>query len=452
MKARSDTADYEENGPQMAHSPARAVGKNDSRYWRAKVFRRVDPRGNLSAHYATRIQWRGKRHRFTLGTANKEAAAAKAAEIWRDLVAYGLEATLAKHKSATAPEDTLAAATTIGEWIAAVSEVWAGKPATFDGYARALRFIASEILAASKNLKRFDRAESRARREQIDGVPLGMLSSKTIQAWRIQYISRAGNNPAKQRSARISCNSAVRLARSLFSRRILKFIDPKIVPGELPFRDVEFFARESMRYQSKFDPSALLRAAVDELDPDTLKVLLLALCVGLRRGEIDRLLWRQVDFDRGLIRIEVTEVGALKTEDSAGTVQIDEELAALLRGFRAKAKSEYVIEGGQGEGGSVSYGRRYRCLKVFVRLTGWLRSQGVTARRAIHELRKEAGSIVATQSGIHAASRFLRHADIAITAAHYADHKERITVPLGALLKPGNVADMPQAAERRVAQ
>ena len=58
----------------------------------------------------------------------------------------------------------------------------------------------------------------------------------------------------RQRAARISCNSALRLARSLFSRRILKFVDPKIVPAELPFRGVEFFSRESMRYQSKFDP------------------------------------------------------------------------------------------------------------------------------------------------------------------------------------------------------
>ena len=202
-----------------------------------------------------------------------------------------------------------------------------------------------------------------------------------------------------------------------------------------------------MRYQSKFDPVALVQAATHELDPDVLKALLLALCVGLRRGEIDRLLWRQVDFDRELIRLETTEAGALKTEDSAGSVQIDEELNTLLRGFRAKAKSDYIIEAGQANGGSVSYGQRYRCQKVFKRLTGWLRGQGITARRAIHELRREAGSIVATQSGVLAASRFLRHADIQITAAHYADHKERITVPLGAMLKPGNVADMPRREE-----
>ena len=279
-----------------------------------------------------------------------------------------------------------------------------------------------------------------------------MFSPQAIQAWRIQYLSRAGDNPVRQRAARISCNSALRLARSLFSRRILKFVDPKIVPAELPFRGVEFFPRESMRYQSKFDPAALLRVAVDELDPDALKVLLLALCVGLRRGEIDRLLWRQVDFDRSLIRLEVTEAGALKTEDSAGTVQIDEELAALLRGFRAKTE-ERICHRWRTSRGRLGLIRSAVSLpNSFRRLTGWLRAHGITARRAIHELRKEAGSIVATQSGIHAASRFLRHADIAITAACYADHKERITVPLGALLRPDNVADMPQAAERRVAR
>jgi hypothetical protein len=92
-------------------------------------------------------------------------------------------------------------------------------------------------------------------------------------------------------------------------------------------------------------------------------------------------------------------------------------------------------------------GRRYRCRAVFAQLNDWLRSQGITARRGIHELRKEAGSIVATQSGIHAASRFLRHADIQITAAHYADHKERITVPVGAMLAPSNMARMPETRE-----
>ncbi len=34
------------------------------------------------------------------------------------------------------------------------------------------------------------------------------------------------------------------------------------------------------------------------------------------------------------------------------------------------------------------------------------------------------GQLVATEAGIHAASRFLRHADIQITAAYYADRED----------------------------
>ena len=54
-----------------------------------------------------------------------------------------------------------------------------------------------------------------------------------------------------------------------------------------------------MKYQSKLDPAVLLAAARDDLsesDPEAFRALLLALGAGLRRGEIDRLLWRQVDF------------------------------------------------------------------------------------------------------------------------------------------------------------
>ena len=109
-------------------------------------------------------------------------AAAKAALIWRDLTAHGLEATLARHKSAPAPEDTLAAATTIGEWIAAASKIWDGKPATFGSYAGALRFIAGEILTLSKSRKRLGRTQAKAYREQVDGVSLAKLSPQAIQS------------------------------------------------------------------------------------------------------------------------------------------------------------------------------------------------------------------------------------------------------------------------------
>src|SRR5207248_9542604 len=85
----------------------------------------------------------------------------------------------------------------------------------------------------------------------------------------------------------------------------------------------------------------------------------------------------------------------------------------------------------------------YRAHRHFDALTVWLRSKGVTALKPLHELRKEFGSQLCAKYGIYAASRMLRHADIAITAQHYLDQKERVTFGMGNLLSmPENVTPM----------
>ena len=399
-----------------------------------------------------RVQFRGRRMAFALGTGNKDAAARLAAGLYGELLAKGIDAVLAKYR-AQKPEKPQELAT-VGQWIAAAGQVFDGRPATFGGYARALRFIASEILAVAKHKKRFGRKQAKSYRQGIDGAPLGILTPDAIQAWRIRYVQRAGDNPARQRAARITCNSTIRQAKALFSRKILKFAGGVTLPDPLPFAGVELYPRESMRYQSKLNPAVLLQAASGELseaDPEAFKALLLALGAGLRRGEIDRLLWRQLDFDAGVIHIETTEAGGLKSSDSAGDVQIDHALCSILRGFRARAHGQYVLEEGTGFTVSRPWGQRYRCESVFGRLAQWLRKQGVEGAKPLHTLRKEAGSIIATKAGIHAASRFLRHADIQVTSMHYADHKERVTVDIGGLLAPTNVVGLAPPKQSRIA-
>ena len=433
----------EQESPELNKKSARkvqgkptALSKADARYWLSRLFKWRD-----SPNYSIQLQFRGRRMAFTLGTGNRDAAARIAAAIYSDFLVHGVEATVAKRRSQTPP----AGAVTIGDWISAASKVFDGKPATFGGYARGLRFIASEILAVSKSKKRYGRTQAKAYRRQVDAAPLTILTPEAIQAWRIRYVKQAGENPARQRSARISCNSAIRQARALFSRKVMKFIGGVALPDPLPFTGAEFYPRESMRYQSKLEPAALLQSAKDDLsdsDPEAFKALLLALGAGLRRGEIDRLLWRQVDFNAGVIHVETTEAGGLKTEDSAGDVPIDSAMVSLLRGFRAEARSHYVIEEGKGITASKPWGQRYRCEDVFYRLTQWLRKNGVEGGKPLHTLRKEAGSIIATKAGIQAASQFLRHADIQVTSMHYADHKERVTVEIGSFLQPENVTSI----------
>jgi integrase len=171
--------------------------------------------------------------------------------------------------------------------------------------------------------------------------------------------------------------------------------------------------------------------------------MLLALAAGLRRGEIDSLAWHQIDFDRALIRVEATESASLKTADSRGEVPIDPGVVSILRGFRAKATGSFVIEAEGGKYGPRVWGRHYRADAVFTRLNDWLRKHGVKARKPLHELRKELGALVTAEHGIYAASRVLRHSNVATTAAHYTDLKTRPTIAVGAWLKPENVVPMP---------
>lgn len=147
---------------------------------------------------------------------------------------------------------------------------------------------------------------------------------------------------------------------------------------------------------------------------------------------MDALLWSQVDFQSGQIRIEATGHFQPKSEDSIGAVDLDDELLALLRGWKARATGPFVIESTRRPRYDHSRAN-YRAALHFESLYTWLRSEGITARKPLHELRKEPGALLAGQDGIFAAQRVLRHAQISITAACYADKKRRITAGLGSL-------------------
>ena len=148
--------------------------------------------------------------------------------------------------------------------------------------------------------------------------------------------------------------------------------------------------------------------------------------------------WAQVDLEAGTLEIMDTEHRALKSADSAGKIALDAEVVALLRGFKAKTKSAFILETpilARSEF-KQHQSRTYRCDATHTALIEWLRKHGVNGKRPIHTLRKEIGSIIATREGIFAASRYLRHSDIRITSRLYADNKALVSAGLGALLAP----------------
>lgn len=211
------------------------------------------------------------------------------------------------------------------------------------------------------------------------------------------------------------------------------------LPSPLPFEGVKLFPRAettSSRYASVIDPGEILKAAMDELEeqPEQLKILLLALIAGLRRSEIDTLQWSQVDFDRCLISISETPYFRPKSPDSAGEVEVDREFLQVLQRYYEKAEGPFVIESdrrvllNQTHSGT-------RCQQHFESLYTWLRAKGVNDSKPLHTLRKEFGSLICQSAGVYAASRLLRHADIRVTAEHYLDKKDRVTVPFSSLLQ-----------------
>jgi integrase len=379
---------------------------------------------------------------FNLGTANKAAAAAKARDIFGFLKANGWEAAAAKFKdgSDVAPKFNL----TVGEYLAVVNGIGQLRPRTFLNYRNCLRTIACEVFGVRSDRSRFDyrTGGNAAWCGKIDGVRLERLTPDGVTAWQQQRVRDAGNSPVAIAAARRTCNSYVRCARSLFSREIIGKLKGVQLPSPLPFDEVKLFEAGSMKYQSKINAAALIAAARSELkaaDPEAYKAFLLGLFAGMRKGEVDLAEWRMVDFARNVIHLEETEWLHLKTADSAAEINLDPEATAELQGLLPAPTDhrgpwpQFIIASPRPPRND-SARPYYRAEPVFDRLAAWLRSKGITANKPLHELRKEVGAIIASEQGIYAASRYLRHSDITTTARHYADQKQRICVGLGKLL------------------
>jgi len=468
QKAEQLPADMNKKSAQKVHRQSTGLAKTDARYWNQPGKLTKAPG---SPNYSMQVQFKGKRMRFTCSTSNKQSAAVTAAGICKDLVTLGIDETVLKHRPQTEKGPKIA---TVGEWITAARTVSTANDSTFTGYARALRQIAGGLVALKKNRKRFGpkKGGSNQYRETVEAVSLSAFTLSAIQKWRLAYVKKA-KNPLQEKAKQTSCNSLVRQAGSLFSGRITYYLkDELALPAPRPFeippelkgpkqkQHPLYFPRQNSRYHSTIDLQAILQAARVELEsekPALFLALLLSVGAGLRRSEMDSLRWEQVDTAKKLIRVDITEVADLKTADSRGEVEIDDKLAGILQGFKAKAGGKgYVIEAKQSRKspkgskgwGTKAWGQHYRAETVFAGLIEWLRQKGVTARKPIHELRKELGALITQQHGIYAASRALRHSTVSTTAAHYADKKARSTVDIGGMIltPPENVISIQEPA------
>lgn len=441
--------------------------KSDQRYWEERVFLPTFTREGKfyrSPHYAAQIQMHGRRKTFGLETANKRNAAALARDIYQSLATVGWEATLAKYRPENKKADL-----TVGEYVEAVRLRANLNPRTFRDYQRALYRIAVGVSKVPSDLSRFSREGSARWRERVGRTKLEALTDEAIHKWKLQFLRQRDDSPTELAKARVTLNTILRNARSLFAETVLEHMSDLELPDPVPLRRVRMEKEKSQLYRSGFSVEMLLARAASELGEasaetqtlklkpgqyresylrrlreekasskrEAFKVLLLGLAVGLRRNEIDKLQWSQVNFEQGVIRIEATDCFEPKA-DSAGDVPVEASVVELLQTDMSNSTSRFVIAGPEPKKADKGL-RVYRAHRHHQVLIQWLRENGVATQKPLHTLRKEFGSLICQQAGIHAASRLLRHSGIAVTAKHYLDDNRRIVSGVGELLKrPGD--------------
>ena len=451
---------------------ANPFSKNDPRYWEKVIFlpkKKLQGRTYEAKIYHVKIQHQKQRYEFSTDESSKRIAGKKALEIYTFIRANGWPA--AKMRFALGNEHHAVSDLTVGDYLRLVEQRSHLSAQTFKKYAVKFRRIVSDIASVKlpAGVSKHDYVHGGADqwRQLVEGVPLAKITPDEVHSWKAAYIKKAGFDPRAISKARHTVNSNIRCSKALFSRKILKRLNGVNLPDPLPFFEVEFEKQASMRYRSTIDPEKLLTDAISELYEakpadqvvtykgrtipqddralffqgireamaknrnEAFKILLLSLCAGLRRNEIDKLQWSQLLFDEQIIRIEATDCFAPKA-DSSGDVFIDAEVMEFFCELAGKSESRFVIDGNEPKPEAVyNYYRADRHHKTLIR---WLREKGVKSNSPIHTLRKEFGSILCREAGLFVASRLLRHSNVAITEKHYLHNQTRAVTGLGPLL------------------
>lgn len=420
--------------PKSTLAPGK-LPKTHQGYWAERLEKRTYPleggKVGIIEEFQVRMQHKRRREWFPLASSNKVTASKRAAEIYQYLRVQGWDETIKRYKGLTVVKKK---GCTVGEFLDAVEQRSHLSTKTFANYARWIRTMIAQLKEIPDTVKKYDHRGGGVEqwRKKIDSVPLDFLTPEKVRRWQKLFLAKAGNDPLAIRKAEHSVNSAIRNARSLFSKKILFLLNDMELPSPLPFADVDLVKSGSMRYLSEVDVGALVQAAKAELHeahPEEFKIFLLSLFAGLRRNEIDKLLWKSVDLEGGTIRVEPNQHFSPKTETSIGNVPINPAVVAYLKDFKEGATSEFVLESRVKAKPGAAYAQ-YRAEKHFQNLIEWLRAHSIKTSHPLHTLRKEYGRLLTEKHGIYAASKALRHASIQITAAHYADDTRRVMVTM----------------------
>ena len=187
-----------------------------------------------------------------------------------------------------------------------------------------------------------------------------------------------------------------RLSNFAINKRITKGLDFRLIAPKVNNLKTEFLTEEQVR--------ALLKAIDEDPHPHAGPMMLMALFTGMRRGELFKLTWADIDFERGFIRIRDPKGGIDQS------IPLNDNAREVLKTL-PKADSPYVFPGRSGEE-RTDINQQIRVIKQKAGLPKDF--------RALHGLRHHFASVLASsgQVDLYVIQKLLTHKSPVMTARY----------------------------------
>jgi len=430
-----------------------------------------------SEEYVYRVKRQGRNHYFKLGSEKKEAS--KQADNIAAFLSIGSNSIddAIEHyapevaRRAGEKERALIRIPTVGEICERYIEKAAHlSPATVRNNCSSLR----HLVAAMAGFRRVKAQKvvkmSKGWRAKVDQIQIDKLTLKALEDYRGKRLREAGQDGLLRARVITTTNSHFRAARSVFAERMMVHYDDFELPDPLPLRQIRPLREPSHRYVSKIDLASIigqarerwwdgvlsdeereLRAGQEQAadgdqrkrpkkSPELLRIeergcfiiILLTAACGLRPKEVSKLLWENVDFESRRIFVAVTSYDTPKARNSESCVDLSPEVAGYIEEYKGlNGSGEFVLP--KSEFATDEDPTQKRCGYLFGQLRTWLRKVGVDHHSPLYIFRKEAGSLVYSQTdSIDRTAEFLRN-DPRVAREHYIARKGRLEVDLPGL-------------------
>ena len=427
----------------MTKSKENKFPKTHPKHWEKRVFKKsyllADGTKATRNSYMIRIQVDGKRKEVDLETGDRREASKRAMEMYFEIRSKGWDAL----SSPSTLRCEVVESPSVGDVIKRFEDCNDIAPQTARDYISSLRKVAAWVGDILSDKNRYDYVNGGIDqwRRQVDAIKISQLTPLQMQRWKRFMIKSAKGDPLKEHSRKTTANSDLRRVKCIFSRKNITFMKDLNLPPteELPGHSTPMYKVAPKPYRSVIDLGRVLREGKQELRdqfPEQYKVLLLAVWAGLRRDEIDKLQWSSIDFENHRVRVELSEYFAGKSSHSITQdegIPIPPEIADELKNLKEETFGDFVLAANKRKP-FINTHKHYRAHHHFKQLLSWLRTKGVTAKKPLHELRKEAGYQMNKSAGIQQASVFLRHASVTTTERHYIDPRVNNPLPIADIL------------------